>query len=91
MFKRKTNKPANGRKYKLALISVLAILAGFAMCAINPVFIAVFSELVTGVLGVLLVYCGGNVGKSWAVGKVDGLTVSSGPTKVYKGPPPGAK
>lgn len=91
IFKRKTSaNPANGRKYKLALISILAILAGFAMCAVNPVFIAVFSELVAGVLGILFVYCGGNVGKSWAVGKANGLTVSSGGTRIHKGPPPGA-
>ncbi len=91
MSKEKSNQPPDGRKYRLSLISLLVILTAFGIAILNPVFVGLYSELVAGVLAILFVYCGGNVGKSWAVGKKDGLTVSSGGTKVIKGPPPGAK
>lgn len=87
MFKKKiSTKSANGRKYKLAMICLLAILAGFTMCAINPIFITVFNELVAGILSILFVYSSGNVGHTWAIGKKDSLTISDKGTKVYQDP-----
>jgi len=50
-----------GRKYRLSLICLLALFCGFVCVAANPAFTPVFAELVGGVVGILVVYCGGNV------------------------------
>ena len=78
MFRRRANKlPPDGRKYRLSILCLLIILAGFGVSTLSPVLAGLFSELVAAVLGILFVYSGGNVAKTWAVGKKDGLTVSS--------------
>lgn len=89
MFRRKGNQLLDGRKYRLAIICLLVLLAGFGVAMLSPVFANLFSELVTAVLGILFVYNSGNVANKWAVGKKGGLIVSSG-SNVQQGPPPPA-
>ena len=62
IIKSKTSKVPDGRKYRLAIISLLIVLAGFGLAALNPVLATVLPELITGVLGINIVYNGGNVG-----------------------------
>lgn len=82
MFKRKprTNRVPDGRKYRLAIISLVIVLTGFGVACINPILAKLYSELVAAVLGILFVYSGGNVAKEWANGKKE--------RTVLQGPPP---
>lgn len=56
----------NGRKFKLTLLTLFLATAGFAVTAVVPVLASVYSELVSGLIGILLVYAGGNVGAKFA-------------------------
>ena len=60
-----------GRKYRLALISLLILLAGFGVSAVNPVLASLYPQLITGVISVLFVYCGGNVANKIVLKKTD--------------------
>ena len=64
-----------GRKYRLALICILCILACFGLAGINPILLKVFAEVVGGIVGVFIVYCGGNVATKGVLGKWQGATV----------------
>ena len=79
---------ADGRKYRLALICLLVLLAGFGVGGLSPVFVKLYPDLITAVLGVLFLYCGGNVANKWSVGKKDGLTVAQNGQTITQGPPP---
>lgn len=59
----------SGRKFWLSVVSLLIILAGFSITPISSTLMAVYKELITGVLGVLIVYCGGNVSNKYVLKK----------------------
>jgi len=91
-FRKKIKTPSipDGRKYRMSIICLFVLLAGFGVAGLNPVFVKLYSELITAVLGVLFVYCGGNVANKWSIGKKDGLTVGAGRPTIQQGPPPAA-
>jgi len=62
-------KVRNGRKYKLALITMTLLLAAFGLVALVPTLERMFPDLATALVGTLLVYCGGNVGNKFVTGK----------------------
>lgn len=58
------------RKYRLAIISI-AMMTIVGLLALEfPSFAPLYSEFVTGIIGINLVYNGGNVGAKWAISKV---------------------
>lgn len=57
------------RKYRLAVISLLLITFGWLLASILPGLAQMFSELITGIMGVLMLYFTGNVGNKFVVGK----------------------
>lgn len=67
----------DGRKYRMAMILILVILAAFALCIMNPVLASVFGEVVGGLVGIYIVYCGGNIGSKIALGKYQGATIET--------------
>lgn len=69
----------NGRKYKLTLISLLLLVAGFTLTTVNPLLAKVYAEFTGGIIGILLVYCGGNVSNKWVLGKAQGASVDDPP------------
>jgi len=56
---------AAGRKYKLALVSLLVIFSSFVLSGLVPGFVSIFEELIGGVVAILVVYCGGNITNKW--------------------------
>lgn len=52
----------NGRKYKITLICVGLLVAGFITTGIFPSTQAGFGQFAMGLSGLLGLYCGGNVG-----------------------------
>lgn len=68
----------NGRKYKLTLICLLLLTAGLALTTVNPLITKVYAEFAGGIIGILLVYCGGNVSNKWVLGKAQDATVDTG-------------
>ena len=50
----------SGRKYRLSLIALSVMLGGFMIVPFNTVLQSAYSELITGVIGVLVLYFGGN-------------------------------
>lgn len=72
------SKTPDGRKYRLAIISMFVLLGGFGLAGLNPAFAAVYAELVTAILGINALYYGGNVGNKWVIGKSGGLSLSAG-------------
>ena len=71
------NSIPSGRKYRLSILCILVILAGWFGGGINPVFSAGYEEMIAGILGVLFTYCGGNVANKWAV-KGKNLQINQG-------------
>lgn len=69
-LKQKPDTP-NGRKYKLALISLLVVVAGFAIIAMDPttMMISLYEKLLWGIFGVNSSYYGGNVANKWVTKK----------------------
>lgn len=61
MFGKKKSPYPDGRKYRLAFLSMMLMLAGFALSGINPVWESAYPEFISGVLGICLLYFGGNV------------------------------
>ncbi len=61
----------NGRKYRMTQLGILVLLVGFGASTLNPVLATLYPQLVTGVLGLIVIYHGGNVGNKWVVGKTN--------------------
>ncbi len=57
----------NGRKYRMTLIAMLIILAGYGLTVLNPVLQTSYAELAGGIVGLVLVYCGGNVSNKFVL------------------------
>lgn len=89
MFGKKANndipKTPDGRKYRMAIICLLVLLAGFALAGVNPVFAKLYAELITAVLGVQAVYSGLNVANKYAISKKGDLTPPQAQPKVENG------
>lgn len=64
MFKKK-NKLPDGRKYRLTIMTMLILLAAFGVAGLNPALAALYPQLVTALLGLVFVYCGGNIGNKF--------------------------
>lgn len=79
MLKKDPNKLPDGRKFRLALISIMLLTAAFAMAAINPVLATALPDFITGLIGLNLVYNGGNVGNKWMLGKKGGVQLGQVP------------
>ena len=54
----------NGRKYNMGILFAFLILASAGFCTMNPILSKVFVELVSGIVAIYNVYCGGNVAAS---------------------------
>ena len=65
----------NGRKYRLALLFSLLLLACFGLASMNPILIKVFAEVVGGIVGIFLAYCSLNVANKAVLGKFQGAKV----------------
>lgn len=59
----------SSRKYKLALIALLLVTGGWAASGLLPGLAQMFSELTTGIMGVLMLYFTGNVSNKFVVGR----------------------
>lgn len=57
------------RKYQLAIASLFLITAGWVAGNWSTALQQTFSELISGVMGVLVLYYTGNVGNKFVVGK----------------------
>ena len=57
------------RKYKLALIAMVLVTGGWVTGGFLPGLGQMFSELITGIMGVLMLYFTGNVGNKFVVGR----------------------
>lgn len=68
-------KTPDGRKYRLAIISMFILLGGFGLAGLNPAFAAIYTELITAILGINALYYGGNVGNKWVIGKSGRLSI----------------
>lgn len=60
---------AQSKKYRLAIISLTLITLGWVAGNWMPVLASSFSELMTGIMGVLMLYYTGNVGNKFVVGR----------------------
>ena len=78
----------NGRKYRMGILFALMILACAGLCTINPILVKVFAEVVGGIVGIYIVYCGGNVANKAVLGKWQGARIEGGVQ--LGGPPPPA-
>lgn len=76
-MKGQNEKLPDGRKYKLALICLIVLLAGFALASSNPIFVKLYPDLVTAVLGIMFIYSGGNVANKWSIGTKKSLSIAS--------------
>jgi hypothetical protein len=59
----------SSRKYKLALIALVLVTGGWIVSGTVPGLAQMFSELITGIMGILMLYFTGNVGNKFVVGK----------------------
>lgn len=59
----------SSRKYKMALISMVLVTLGWIASGLLPGLAQMFSELIAGIMGVLMLYFTGNVGNKFVVGK----------------------
>lgn len=57
------------RKYKLALIALCIITCGWVAGSYFTTLSGTFDELITGVMGLLMLYYTGNVGNKFVVGR----------------------
>lgn len=71
------------RKFKLTFIAFLLITAGWLTTSINPVLASSYSELVTGVMGVFMLYLGGNVGSQFVFNKFNQKPIVGGKDDAY--------
>ena len=79
-LKSNPNQPpaANGRKYTMGLIIMLAMMTGFGLASFNPILLKIYSDLLTGLSMIYMIYCGGNVGNKWVIGRKGGLQMGAG-------------
>lgn len=70
----------HSRKYQLAIAGLLLITTGWVAGNWSPALQSTFSELISGIMGVLVLYYTGNVGNKFVVGKhmVDTVKARSG-------------
>jgi hypothetical protein len=61
MFKKRSDKPLDGRKYRMGIIMMFVLLAGFGLAGLNPVLTSLYTELITGCSLLYFTYCSGNV------------------------------
>ena len=62
----------------MAFIFAMLLLAGLGLAGINDVIKDLYSQFVTGIMGLYLVFCGGNVSNKWVLTRNGGsLTQSS--------------
>lgn len=58
-------KARNGRKFRMGLISMVAITGAFGACALGGIPVALFGTFVAGILGAYGTYCGMNIGSKY--------------------------
>lgn len=63
-----SNFPA-GRKYRFGLICLLTVILGLAMTIIFPTVVALYEAFTYAVIGIYVVFAGGNVGSHIAAAK----------------------
>ena len=51
----------------MTLIAMLMLLAGYALTVLNTTLATSYAELAGGIVGLVLVYCGGNVGNKFVL------------------------
>jgi hypothetical protein len=61
--------PFHSRKYRMALLSLLLVTGAWVVAGLLPGFAQVFSELTTGIMGILMLYFTGNVSNKFVVGR----------------------
>lgn len=64
-----TGKSFASRKFWIALVSLFLLAFCWVATGSNPVLAASFDQLVTGVMGLLMLYYSGNVGSKFVAGK----------------------
>ncbi len=60
---------SDNRKFKLAIVALALVTVGWISSGANAVLNESYSELVTGVMGVLVLYYTGNVGSKLVLSK----------------------
>jgi len=63
------NQVFSSRKYKLALLSLLILITGWIISGYLPALQKTYSDLIGGVMGLLMLYYTGNVGNKFVVGR----------------------
>ena len=77
MFKKKG--PSDGRKYRMAMWFSFFLLIGIFLAGKNEVMSDLYSEFITGLGMLYFVYCSGNVGNKWILGKHGKLIAQMNP------------
>ena len=67
----------SSRKYRLAMLFSLMILAVFGMATLNPILPSIVAEIVGGLVAIFAIYCGGNVVSQAVLGKYQGALVDT--------------
>lgn len=76
--KKKDNVPLDGRKYRMGMIFAFLMLAGLGIAGMNAVVSDMYSEFLTGLGMLYFVFCSGNVGNKWVLGKHGKLMAAVG-------------
>ena len=69
MFNKNNNHLPDGRKFRLAILSLVILVIMILLSIPNPGITGLISELITGILGINIIYNGGNVTNKWVIKK----------------------
>lgn len=72
----------SSRKYKLTLFCILLLTCGLLMVSVCPLISQIYSEFAGGLIGLLFVYCGGNVSNKWVLKKTENEKQNSSESEV---------
>lgn len=66
-----------GRKFKLSAAALITLLVSLGIFAQATSLLVIYPEFVTGVLGILAIYCGGNVSNKFVTSKNNNIPKES--------------
>lgn len=69
MSKSTEEDPFHSRKYRMGLLSLFLVTGAWVVAGLLPGLAQLFSELTTGIMGILMLYFTGNVSNKFVVGR----------------------
>ena len=66
------NSIPDGRKFRMGQLMMLMMLGGLGLASLTPVIASLYSEFTAGLIGIYVIYTGGNVSNKWVLGKKPG-------------------